>query len=278
MYTDSIYQDILWCVQKTGVLMESRNATTKSCIDLQPCVFRQTPLVTLRKTAWRLALREMEWFMSGEEKCPEELLNWWNDQLDPIGGYTKGYGSQLRHFGCFGTHIDFDQIQYVLNGLKSNPNSRRLILTTWNAYDMAHITEFNQNKKTPTCCHSIIVQFFVRKNHLFMTSYQRSADLLLGVPHNWIQSWGLLLWFAHHANLQVGFLRWIFGDAHIYQEASHLKAVDEIVKILDLYDNESNTFDLKYKPKDDGLTFKASDFVMEGKIPEAKVLVKPKLL
>lgn len=277
MNTNFIYQDVLKHVQHHGALIHSRNATTKSCIDLLPISFTETPLITVRKTAWKLALREMEWFLSGEENCPDELLHWWSEQLNPLNSYTRGYSAQLRHFGCYQSHVDFDQIQYVLDGIQTNPNSRRLILTTWNAYDMAHITEFNNNKNTPTCCHTTIVQFFVREHSLFMTSYQRSADLLLGVPHNWIQSWALLLWFAYHTNLSVGHLRWVFGDAHIYQVQSHLDVVDQIIQ-LPITAEVTQPVVLKYYPQGNPAVFKASDFVIEGTIDKPQVFGKPELL
>ena len=74
MMTDYLYQKLLQTVSDCGDLVETRNHLTKSCCDLDSMTFTQTPLVTLRKTAWKLALREMEWFMSGDMKCPDELL------------------------------------------------------------------------------------------------------------------------------------------------------------------------------------------------------------
>ena len=72
-----------------------------------------------------------------------------------------------------------------------------------------------------------------------MTSYQRSADMILGVPHNWIQSWALLLWFAYHSKLKVGHLRWLFGDAHIYCHETHVTTANDIISVsythLDVY-------------------------------------------
>ncbi len=277
MITDHRYQVLLRTVSEYGDLVETRNHLTKSCFDLDPLTFIQTPLVTLRKTAWKLALREMEWFMSGDMKCPDELMSWWKDQLGHGGMYRGGYSHQYRRSGYTGT---FDQIQYLLNGLRHNPNSRRLLMTTWNPSDMAYITELNHNQTTPSCCHGSMIHLFVREGRVHMTHYQRSADLLLGVPHNWIQYWALLMYFARHSELEVGSLRWIFGDSHVYQEASHLEAVREILRIpvQQEVDNSSN---LRYNPvvqKQGVPEFKASDFVMEGLIPEPKVFTKPKLL
>jgi len=277
MITDYLYRNLLQTVNECGDEITTRNAITKSCCDLDPLTFTKTPLVTLRKTAWKLALREMEWFMSGDMKCPDELMPWWKDQLGHGGMYRGGYSHQYRRSGYSGT---FDQIQYLLNGMRSNPNSRRLVMTTWNPSDMTYITELNHNPLTPSCCHASLVQLFVREGRVHMTHYQRSADLLLGVPHNWIQYWALLLYFARHSELQVGSLRWIFGDAHIYQETSHLDAVKQLLRIP-VQPEVDNSFNLRYNPvvqKQGVPEFKASDFVMDGVIPEPKVFTKPKLL
>jgi len=155
-----------------------------------------------------------------------------------------------------------------------------LVMTTWNPSDMAHITEINHNPLTPSCCHGSMIHLFVREGRVHMTHYQRSADLLLGVPHNWIQYWALLMYFARHSELDVGSLRWIFGDAHIYQEPSHLDAVKQLLRIS-MQPEVDNSFNLLYNPVAQNQVvpeFKAGDFVMEGVIPEPRVLTKPKLL
>jgi len=276
MITDHCYQVLLRTVSECGDEITTRNAVTKSCFDLDPITFTQTPLVTLRKTAWKLALREMEWFMSGDMKCPDELMPWWQDQLT-MGMYRGGYSHQYRRSGYTGT---FDQIQYLLNGLRNNPNSRRLVMTTWNPSDMAYITELNHNPLTPSCCHASLVQLFVREGRVHMTHYQRSADLLLGVPHNWIQYWALLLYFARHAKLIAGTMRWIFGDAHCYLHPTHIETIEQLLKCDPLLQLD-NSFNLVYNKtyEEPGVpVFQASDFSLEGTIPEPLVLTRPKLL
>lgn len=283
MITDHEYLNALAQIEYLGDRLPGRNGDTVSYHAVEPITFVETPLVTVRKTAWKMALREMEWFMSGDARCPDELLPWWKEQLDRWGQYHGGYSEQFRYSGA--GEQNFDQVEYVLNGLKSNPNSRRLVLTTWNPGEMADIQEMNKNPKTPTCCHSSFVQFFVRNGDLHMTSYQRSADMLLGVPHNWIQSWSLLLWFAHHAGLQVGSLRWLLGDAHIYCEESHRNTLKALLALLPLPDvREENPFELVYRPpadlplSNDCPEFKADHFQMIGTIPDPSVLLRPKLL
>jgi thymidylate synthase len=285
MSADIIYQSLLNKILKEGDEITTRNSETFSDITISGVTFKETPLVTVRKTAWKKAIREMEWFMSGNDNCPEELLSWWEGQLDKNGDYRDGYARQFR-WSRLNSIIDeliFDQIKFILNSLKTNPNSRRLILTSWNPGEMAYITEVNNNPNTPTTCHNTCTQFFVRNGALHLKTYQRSADMLLGVPHNWIQTWALLLYFAYHSNLDVGTLQWSFGDAHIYKEDSHLTTANEIID-LPLTSLARDIPTLVYSPMeieyDDSLVpiFKTSDFFMEGEIPDPLVTGRPKLI
>jgi thymidylate synthase len=146
---------------------------------------------------------------------------------------------------------------------------------------MALIKETNNNPKTPACCHSTVVQFFVSKDkEISMHSYQRSADMLLGVPHNWIQSWAFLLWVCAQVEGVPNKMLWTFGDAHIYLEPTHLQAVDQITSQM----YEPRTY-LKYAPRlaynernSSAGEFFANDFVIVGEIPSPLTAVKPNLL
>ena len=91
------YVCILKEIINAGDLVTTRNHEVYSHFDLPNITFTTTPLVTLRKTAWKKALREMEWFLSGEVTCPDELLDWWDGQLDVENYLLDGYGQQLRH-------------------------------------------------------------------------------------------------------------------------------------------------------------------------------------
>jgi len=270
------YVCILKEIINAGDVVTTRNHEVYSHVNLPNVTFTTTPLVTLRKTAWKKALREMEWFLSGKATCPDELLDWWDGQLDVENLLLNGYGQQLRHSIFFNSeyyeHDNFDQVKFIQDALKNNPNSRRLLMTTWNPGEMANITKANNNPNTPTCCHSIIVQFFVRNGRLSMKSYQRSADMLLGVPHNWIQSWAMLLWFAHHAGLKVGSMTWMWGDAHIYNEQSHIDTAETMISFYTGMDEVK----MVYTPTSE--EFKASDFTIVGDIPDPIVNTRPKLL
>jgi thymidylate synthase len=275
--TDEEYLLLLSDVLLYGDVLMTRNAETISSLRTSPLTFTLTPLVTLRKTAWKMALREMEWFMSGDSRCPESLLPWWEKQLNQNGEYRSGYSEQYRF--AEGESGSFDQIVFLLDSLKNHPASRRHLLTAWNPGDMERITTTNENPKTPTTCHSTMVQFFVRDGKLHAKHYQRSADLLLGVPHNWIQHWALMLYLAHHTGLQMGTLRWDFGDAHIYTDESHLKAVEEMLSVVGHPDSSAELV-YQFSGEQDALgtpKFLASDFSLVGAVPEPATKIKPRL-
>ena len=249
------------------------------------CKFSSLPLITARKTAWQKALREMEWFLTGQSRCPDVLKDWWDGQLSPTGLYMCGYGEQLRYSGTgedypeseyldlvkermdFGDDLygakpsdgHFDQIAYLIHSLKNHPYSRRHVLTTWNPEQMAFITDTNSNPRTPTTCHLSFVQFQVTHDgKLDMISVQRSADVLLGLPHNWVQHYALLTWLAHHAGLKVGSYKWLGNDVHLYDVQSHIQAAEAIAEDSM---RRSVVANLIYKPTDEA--FKASDFSVE---------------
>jgi thymidylate synthase len=113
-----------------------------------------------------------------------------------------------------------------------------------------------------------------------MTQYQRSADILLGVPHNWLQYFSLLLYLSHWSELEAGSLRWIFGDVHLYQEESHIECAKQIMQYPVRFIDKPPK--LVYNPTVSWTgaipEFKAYDFTMEGTIPDPLVTIRPKLL
>ena len=296
---DLTYASILQDILRFNNVVETRNHSCYCNPFLDNVTFDSLPLITVRKTAWKLALTEMEWFMSGDSKCPEKLAKWWAGQLNPEGKYLAGYPQQLRYSTALlvrrGSYSHFDQIKYILDGIKEHPHSRRLRMTTWNTGEMANITKINENPNSPSSCHGSFVQFFVVDGALHIKHLQASIDSLLGLPHNFVQYWALLTYFAFHSNLKVGSLTWVFGDAHIYNEESHISAANQIIEFgndtikykptgscnnnsplnppLKLVYSYSGELDAFGTPK-----FAATDFTIEDEIPKPIVLTKPKLL
>lgn len=302
---DLTYAFLLQDILRLNNVVETRNHSCYCNPFLDNVTFDSLPLITVRKTAWKLALTEMEWFMSGDSKCPEKLSKWWAGQLGEDGHYEDGYSYQFRHssYGlneqtgyAMGSSLGrFDQIAYILDGLKNHQHSRRLVMTSWNTGEMANITKTNNNPQCPSTCHGSLIQFFVVNGSLHIKHYTRSQDVILGTIHNFVQYWALLNYFAFHSNLKVGSLTWVFGDAHIYNEESHIKAANQIIEFgndtikykptgfcnnnsplnppLKLVYNYSGELDSFGTPR-----FSANDFTIEGDIPKPTVLTKPKLL
>jgi thymidylate synthase len=256
-----------------GTDLLTRNSLVRRLVCPTIGSFDEFPLVTLRKTAVKMALREWEWFMSGDEKCPEDLMPWWSNQLNPNGLYINGYPKQLRG--------DFDQVEDLLNSLKKHPFSRRHVLSMWNPKDMSIITETNENPRTPTTCHGTIIQCFVDpakpggKPRLSLFTYQRSADVMLGLPHNLVQYWAFMTFLAHQCDYEVGDLKYQLGDAHMYFANGHMKAGNEIVKAADAALISTIKLKLNFSG---GTEFKASLFTIEGEVPNPTCLTKPQLV
>lgn len=278
---DEQFLELISNVWEWGDELETRNGPVFSDTSGLQVRFDRTPLLTVRPTAWKKALVEMEWFLSGSPKCPSLLQNWWKGQLNPNGDYIRGYSEQLRNYTSANGE-SFDQIAFLEKAIVEHPNSRRLITTTWHPAEMASITDINENPKTPTCCHGSISQFFVRNGMLSMHMYQRSADLLLGVHHNWIQYWSLLMFLAYKAGLGTGELIITYGDLHIYGEESHLQCARELLNSSNSLRVRGDFFSEGLEPSlsmvdpEDG-KYKAADFAIIGDIEAPLSNVKPKL-
>ena len=167
------------------------------------------PCLTTKKLHLRSIIHELLWFLRGETNIAylkENGVSIWDEWADPQGELGPVYGKQWRSWqGADGrTH---DQIRWLLDEIKRNPDSRRLIVSAWN------VGELDQMALMP--CHSLF-QFYVANGKLSCQLYQRSADIFLGVPFN-IASYALLThMIAQVCGLQVGDFVHSFGDAHVY--------------------------------------------------------------
>ncbi len=176
------------------------------------------PLVTTKKLHLRSIIHELLWFLRGETNIAylkENKVSIWDEWADENGDLGPVYGKQWRSWEAKDGKV-IDQIQWLLNELKQNPDSRRLIINAWN------VGELNQMALMP--CHTMF-QFYVADGKLSCQLYQRSADLFLGVPFN-IASYALLThMIAQVSDLEVGDFVHTLGDAHIY--SNHFGQVRE---------------------------------------------------
>ena len=203
------YLDLIRQVLEDGESKTDRTGTgtraifgTQSRYDLR----EGFPLVTTKKTLFPAVVRELLWFLKGSTNIYEDLTQHtpiWDAWADAEGNLGPIYGYQWRNWG--GTGID--QIQQAIDTIKTNPDSRRIIVSAWNVADIPDM-------KLPPC-HAFF-QFFVVNGRLDLQLYQRSADLALGVPFN-IASYALLTQMVAQATgLEVGDFVHTFGDVHLY--------------------------------------------------------------
>ncbi len=176
------------------------------------------PMVTTKKLHLRSIIHELLWFLKGDvnvKYLQDNNVNIWNEWADENGNLGPIYGCQWRSWPAEdGSYID--QISQVIDQIKNNPDSRRLIVSAWNVGEI-------ENMALPPC-HAFF-QFYVSQGKLSCQLYQRSADLFLGVPFN-IASYALLThMIAQECNLGVGDFVHTLGDAHIYM--NHLEQVTQ---------------------------------------------------
>lgn len=174
------------------------------------------PLVTTKKVHLRSIIHELLWFLKGETNIhylKENGVSIWDEWADENGELGPVYGKQWRSWeGPNGVVID--QVKDLIEQIKKNPDSRRLIISAWNVADLP--------KMALMPCHTLF-QFYVAEGKLSCQLYQRSADVFLGVPFN-IASYALLtMMIAQVCDLQVGDFVHTFGDVHIYN--NHLEQV-----------------------------------------------------
>lgn len=258
---DTYFTHLTSKIVAMGKRIDTRNAKTYRLRNMI-VAFTKTPLVTIRRTAWKNALREFEWFMSGSNDINDlhpKVKHWWEPWANEDGFVHNNYSKQFRSFDG-----DFDQIEYMIDTLKNDHGSRRNVITTWHTKDMV-------SDVTPiTNCHGSLIQAFVEEGKLHLTMHQRSCDMMLGVPHNWIQYWAFMMYLAHHSGLEMGSLTWIGGDCHIYPDH-----VEMVKKARDLNMEKRYTYEvpnLIYNPT--SKDFKADDFSLDI---EYKPLIKESL-
>jgi thymidylate synthase len=243
------YLDLIHKIIYNGDIRQTRNSITKSIFGekLEFDISSSIPFLTTKKLAWKTVIKELLWFLSGSTDnsiLTQQNVNIWNgnasrEYMDSVGFTERNindlgpiYGHQWRHFNA--EYIDnktdytnngIDQIKNVLNLLKNDPMSRRILFSAWNP------SQISQMNLPP--CH-IMTQFYVSINkdtqekELSCQMYQRSADVGLGLPFN-IASYAVLTYiFAKLTNMKPKKLIIVIGDAHIYED--HEKKLIEQIK------------------------------------------------
>lgn len=214
------YLALMRHVRDHGLLKSDRTGTgTRSVFGYQ-MRFDLThgfPLVTTKKTHLRSIIHELLWFLRGETNIAylkENGVSIWDEWADEKGDLGPVYGAQWRSWPDAGGK-GIDQIALLLDQIRRNPDSRRLLVSAWNP------AQIDQMALPP--CHCLF-QFYVGDGSLSCQLYQRSADIFLGVPFN-IASYALLtLMIAQVSGLKPGEFIHTFGDAHLY--SNHLEQVD----------------------------------------------------
>ena len=218
---DRQYEDLLARIMTGGTVKADRTGTgTKSLFgaQLRYDLSKGFPLITTKRVHVKSVVGELLWFLSGDSNVKwlqDNKIRIWNEWADEDGDLGPVYGVQWRKWNA-GDGRAIDQISQVLETLKTNPDSRRMIVSAWNVGDL--------ERMALEPCHAFF-QLYVADGRLSLQVYQRSADMFLGVPFN-IASYSLLAhMFAQQAGLEVGDFVWTGGDCHIY--SNHVEQVTE---------------------------------------------------
>lgn len=242
------YLDLLRHIKNNGTIKSDRTGTgTISTFGYQMRfdLSQGFPLLTTKKLHLRSIIYELLWFLRGDTNIRylhEHNVTIWDEWADPNGDLGHIYGYQWRSWPTpDGKHID--QITQVIDQIRKNPDSRRLIVSAWN------VAEIDTMALPP--CHTLF-QFYVADNKLSCQLYQRSADVFLGVPFN-IASYALLTQMvAQVTGLEVGTFVHTLGDAHIY--LNHTEQVDlqlsrtpRALPVMKINPDVRSIFDFQYE-------------------------------
>ena len=242
------YLDLLNHVMQTGTFKSDRTGTgTKSVFGYQMRFNLQDgfPLLTTKKLHTKSIIHELLWFIKGETNTKylkDNGVSIWDEWADANGNLGPVYGHQWRSWST-PSGQSIDQLSQVINTIKTNPDSRRMLVSAWNVADIGGMA-------LPPC--HILFQFYVADGKLSCQLYQRSADIFLGVPFN-IASYALLTHMvAQVCNLKVGDFVHTLGDAHIYSnhfDQAQLQLTRNPTPLPTLQINPlvKNVFDFKFE-------------------------------
>ena len=255
------YHDLLQHILDKGAKKEDRTGTGTISVfgyQMRFDLNEGFPCLTTKKVHMRSIIHELLWFLKGEtniQYLKENNVSIWDEWADENGNLGPVYGSQWRSWPCAdGRQID--QITKIIDQLKNNPDSRRIIVSAWNVAEI-------ENMALPPC-HAFF-QFYVADGKLSCQLYQRSADTFLGVPFN-IASYALLtLMVAQVCNLKPGDFIHTLGDAHLY--SNHIEQAN-----LQLTRDFRKLPKMKINPEvKDIFAFKYEDFELENYYPHPHI-------
>ncbi|MFE6966725.1 thymidylate synthase [Agromyces sp. NPDC057679] len=246
------YEDLLRDVLENGTYKSDRTGTgTYSAFGRQIRfdLADGFPLITTKKVHWKSIAVELLWFLRGDSNIKylhDHGVTIWDEWADENGDLGPVYGVQWRSWPNVDGAESIDQIKNVVQQIRTNPDSRRHIVTAWNPAEI-------EDMALPPC-HALF-QFYVADGKLSCQLYQRSADLFLGVPFN-IASYALLTHLvAAQTGLEVGEFVWTGGDCHIY--SNHLEQVHKQLTRapypypeLQIAENVDSIFDYRYEDLD----------------------------
>ncbi|HVE49112.1 MAG TPA: thymidylate synthase [Casimicrobiaceae bacterium] len=242
------YLDMMRHVRDHGVRKDDRTGTGTLSVFGQQMRFDLAdgfPVVTSKKLHLKSIIHELLWFLRGEtnvRSLNEAGVTIWDEWADANGELGPIYGYQWRHWPTRDGG-EIDQMKNVIDQIRCNPDSRRLIVSAWNVGDLASM-------KLPPC-HAFF-QFYVAQGRLSCQLYQRSADIFLGVPFN-IASYALLTHMvAQQTDLAPGEFVWTGGDCHLYlnhleQVATQLDRAPLALPALAIHRRPDSIFDYRYE-------------------------------
>lgn len=251
------YLDLLRHIRANGVMKEDRTGTGTQSVFGYQMRFNLAdgfPLLTTKKVHLKSIIYELLWFLAGDTNIKylqEHGVSIWDEWADEDGNLGPVYGYQWRNWPAPDGRV-IDQISMVIDTIKRNPDSRRMLVTAWNPADV--------EKMALPPCHCLF-QFYVAGGKLSCQLYQRSADVFLGVPFN-IASYALLtLMVAQVTGLEPGEFVHTTGDTHLYknhfeQVALQLSREPRPLPVMKLNPDVKSIFDFKYE-----------DFTLEGYDP-----------
>ena len=255
------YLDLLNRILDEGVEKGDRTGTGTTSVfghQLRFDLARGFPLLTTKKLHLRSIIHELLWFLKGDTNTAylkENGVGIWDEWADEDGNLGPVYGHQWRSWGAPGGGT-IDQVSQVVEQIRENPDSRRLIVSAWNVGEL-------ESMALPPC--HLLYQFYVADGRLSCQLYQRSADVFLGVPFNIASYALLLLMVAQVSGLKTGDFVHTFGDVHLYSNQ-----IEQARLQLSREPRELPTLKLN-REVDDIFSFRFEDFVLEDYDPHPHI-------